>query len=336
MSTIILTDDPSRTRVSTFSDDSYQPYTQNAPVVVARIPISDLRWHKDVVERLARRGGEVKASRVLRHWDGLPHDLRRAIKTTIREARISILDPRSYAFEFDGMLSRAARGLGSDVRQRIRKQFLFKYVRDRVLIDSPAFRIQQMLFPDPMLDLSEVYGVSSADIRNDSLFKELRKKLQKPHTVHLFGARSTVAFAEILDPEEQANALRKMQEGGFFARDSVDASIFRKHRATRHVFDEGNSATVGAIEFLRQTAETAVKRLDRFPLMLEGEGEIIEKPSTYSPELQAADLAAGYARQLYESHDGLKKVCLEFRQVLLNGTVVSEWRQEGYIETALR
>ena len=44
--------------------------------------------------------------------------------------------------------------------------------------------------------------------------------------------------------------------------------------------------------------------------------------------LKAADVAAGYARRLYESDDGLKKVCIEFRQVLLNGTLVRDWQQQ--------
>ena len=45
-------------------------------------------------------------------------------------------------------------------------------------------------------------------------------------------------------------------------------------------------------------------------------------------ELQAADVAAGHARRLYESNDGLKKVCVEFRQVLLNGTLIRDWLQQ--------
>lgn len=59
--------------------------------------------------------------------------------------------------------------------------------------------------------------------------------------------------------------------------------------------------------------------------------DVTEGASHLSPELQAADVAAGYARRLYESDDGLKKVCIEFRQMLLNGTLIRDWQQQAPI-----
>jgi hypothetical protein len=79
---------------------------------------------------------------------------------------------------------------------------------------------------------------------------------------------------------------------------------------------------------LRENANEAIQRNPRLRWLLTSQGEVTEGTSVASPELQAADVAAGYARRLYESEDGLRNVCLEFRQVLLNGSLVRDWRQQ--------
>ena len=325
----MLTDGPVQ-GPATFSDDSFEnvrePY---APVVVARLSSgADLRWHQDVVQRLARRSHEIKAALVLNHWSELPLDLRRAVMRTIREACISILDPRAYALEFERIVLRASRGHGDDVVSRIRRRFLGGYVADRVLRSSPAWRIQKMLFPESPFQLDEIYGVSSAHQGDDSLFKALRQKLQKPHNVRLYGARSAAAFAELLDPNERMRAIDELINKRYVWLGEVDASVLTKHRMTKHVFDEGNRASVDAIEMLRTAADSALVRRERWPVVLPPSGQVVEESSFASKELQAADLAAGYARRLYESDEGPRKVCVEFRQVLLNGSLVRDWRWE--------
>ncbi len=329
MSEIILTDDPNPTTSSTFLDDSFHRDDPYAPVVVARIlAAADLRWHADVVTRLARRSRELKASRVLKHLNELPADLQRSIMRTIRESCISILDPRVYTFQFEQMLSGIGDRLGTAGMARIRQQFLGDFVRNEMLWDSPAWRIQRMLFPQPLFDLAEVYGVSSAYDVDNSLFDTLKKKLRKPHSVRLFGARSAAAFAELLDPAERAAVVRGIEaDQRYFFWQDLDATVFLKHRSMRQVFDEGDRVTVDAIGLLRESANDAIRRNPRMRWLLTLEGEVTEGTSDASPELQAADVAAGYARRLYESEDGLKKVCLEFRQVLLNGTLVRDWQQ---------
>jgi hypothetical protein len=63
---IVLTDDTSTPIGSAFLDDSFRRDDVYSPVVVARIPAgADLRWHGEVVTRLARKSRELKASRVL-------------------------------------------------------------------------------------------------------------------------------------------------------------------------------------------------------------------------------------------------------------------------------
>lgn len=193
MSEIILTDDPNTTIASTFLDDSFHRDDPYAPVVVARVPVgADLRWHAEVVTRLARRHRELKASRVLKHLGELPADLQRAIKRTIRESCISILDPRVYTFQFEQMLSGVGDRLGSAGMARIRQQFLGEFVRDQVLWDSPAWRIQRMLFPEPFFDLSEIYGVSSAYDVDDSLFDTLSGQGSGGHRGRVRGARPSL------------------------------------------------------------------------------------------------------------------------------------------------
>lgn len=206
---ITLTDGPGG-QPETYSDDSFgDVHDAYAPVVVARLPSGiDLRWHQDVVQRLARRSRELKAAVLLNHWGELPLDLQRAIMRTIREACISILDARTYIFEFDRLVVRTVRGIRDEALGRVRERFLAGYVTDRVLWSSPAARIKRMLFPeDPFgLALSGFYGLSSQRPDDDSLFESLRSKLQKPHNLRLYGARSAATFAELQDTPLSGNA----------------------------------------------------------------------------------------------------------------------------------
>ena len=265
MSRIVLTDDPATSVSSTFLDDSYQRDDPYAPVVVARIPAdADLRWHEDVVTRLAPRYRELKGARVLKHLSELPADLQRAVKKTIREACISILDPRVYTFQFEQMLSRVGGRYESIAKVQIRQKFLSAFVRDEVLWDSPAWRIQRMLFPEPLFDLSEVYGVSSAYQIDDSLLDSLKKKLRKPHAVRVFGARSAAALRSCSTQRSRYGSLTKskLTSATFSVRTSTrlcscDAAL-RVRCSTK-----GERTSVDAIELLRKSADEAVSKLVR-------------------------------------------------------------------------
>ena len=70
------------------------------------------------------------------------------------------------------------------------------------------------------------------------------------------------------------------------------------------MFDEGDRVTVDAIGLLRDSANDAIRRNPRMRLLVTLKGEVTEGSSGASPELQAADVAAGYARRLYESAEG--------------------------------
>jgi hypothetical protein len=320
---IILTDADADGRASTFADDSF------ADVHDPLAPGVDLRWHSDVVNRLARKTRELKASLVVNHWNELPRELRAAILRTIREARISIVDPRVYELDFDRMLHKVARGGGREIRALMRHRFLDPYVRERILWDSPAWRIERALFPVEPLGIAEVYGVSRAAMPDSGLFDKLKNKLRKVHTTRLYGARSAAAFAELFDPDERRRALEAIVDRRYFQRSSIDVEVLTRTRSVHHVFDEGNRPSVDAVEILRESADEALRRDNRFLMLPFPSGTVSEDVSRLRPELQAADVAAGYARRLYESVDGLKKVCLEFRQVLLNGRLVRDYRQSG-------
>jgi len=53
---------------------------------------------------------------------------------------------------------------------------------------------------------------------------------------------------------------------------------------------------------------------------------VIEMSSRETALLQAADIAAGYARTIY-ADIGLRAVCEEFKGVILNGSMVRDWSQ---------
>jgi hypothetical protein len=86
-----------------------------------------------------------------------------------------------------------------------------------------------------------------------------------------------------------------------------------------HAFDEGEP---DALEFVRKQRAQALAELSFFP-GLRRPKELEEMSSADSPEIQAADIAAGIARELWY-RAGLVNLLRHFDDVLLNGMRLSE------------
>jgi hypothetical protein len=134
------------------------------------------------------------------------------------------------------------------------------------------------------------------------------------------------AFAQLLDPESMASVYKELADLRYCTPGRPYVELLRRTEQIRRTFDEGNAPSVKAVVALQQHARASISAtpslfgLVRFAVVAN------EQSSNTTPELQAADWAAGYARQVYLEH-GLRVVCEEFCSVIFNGSMIRDFRQ---------
>jgi hypothetical protein len=255
-------------------------------------------------------------------------ELRRATLWVLREALIIIIDPRLYRFSIEQTVTAAIRQprtrWPAAFRSWVEAHLLPTYINRGILLDSPASRLQDFLVDDGVM-LGGVGGIDGNAEEDRTILTDLEGTLGNAHNIRLFGARSAAAFAHLLDPDGRARAIELLLDVRYVNRQLVDRLLLAAGDHIQRVFDEGNRKSVAAIAELQQAvrARLAVRRRLFLP---EGTSHgAVELSSRDTPLLQAADIAAGYARTLYTQSDGLKAVCEEFRAVILNGSMVRDW-----------
>jgi len=90
--------------------------------------------------------------------------------------------------------------------------------------------------------------------------------------VRLFGARSAAVFVELSDPEERLRAVEDLWDRRYFMPFEVDVATLTRTDSNYHVFDEGNRPSVEAIGTLRTAARQAVRRRERWLILLPPSG----------------------------------------------------------------
>ena len=89
----------------------------------------------------------------------------------------------------------------------------------------------------------------------------------------------------------------------------------------------GNQTSVAAINELKESVRGGLSKAGLITLPDPIPIGAVEQSSALTPTLQAGDLAAGYAEDLYRSSEGIRRVCEEFKGVILNGSMVRDWKQ---------
>jgi hypothetical protein len=316
-----------RVERQSFADDSFKILDPQGLVVVGQLgDWSELRWYSDLA-RIC--GDDLKWTKVHDRWNDLSAELRRALLRDLRDALITIIDPSSYRLELDEALSEVIGKSESAWTPQFRAwvaDYGDKYEMQCILEDSAASRIQEFLEDDGMM-LGDPGGIKGNMDPDRSVLTELERTLKKPHNVRLFGARSAAAFPELLDREAWTQAFEELHDMRYVTPRQMFGHLLAYGERTQRVFDEGNRVSVRAISDLKDSIRERLNYGDHFPLLAgTAFAGAVEAPSKDTPMLQAADLAAGYARELY-LESGLRVVCEEFKGVILNGAMVRDWSQ---------
>lgn len=310
----------------TFSDESFKVADESGLVVAAHIGgWSELSWHPKLVRIF---GPDLKWGNVQHRWDDLSADLRRTVLRDLRDALITIVNPSVYRADFNRAIADAAGRPESEwpvqFRTAIRKH-ADRYEVRRIVLDSPAFEIEQVLLEEDGVFIAPREG---AELEGASILSDLEAKLGNTHNARMFSVRSAAAFHELLDPSARSDAFARLYDTRYMSPRRFRAELLAESEQIQRVFDDGNRPSVTAIndlkDILRQGLDVTSMRLvdiERVPATA-----AIEATSHSYPQLQAADLAAGYARTLYLKL-GLRVVCEEFKSVVFNGAMVRDWLQ---------
>ncbi len=138
-----------------------------------------------------------------------------------------------------------------------------------------------------------------------------------------FSARFSIAFADALDPLLQAEIIKKeIQDMRFFSEGIISSRILEYTIDSDFIFDERSKKVFERLKEAHQNMCDVVEQAT-FSGRRIGPGSISQDDSRKVRSLQAADIAAGIAREIFESNypdiqQASKAVKSSFERVLLN------------------
>jgi len=307
VSQIILPDEQGQLP-STFADDSYADDLRISTVtVLAQFPSHvDLTWHSALLVQMRRR--EVKYNDFRKYRDSLPTQLVRDVLRGLRKAIVVISDDLEFRRRMAGMLENLAGKKVAAMDLSLQSFFansVAQYADEMVLLHSPLARVEDFVG----------HGFESDNLQR------YRNTLKNPRNVRVFACRTTGAFVEVINPETRRKAIAALEEYRYFSTDRFESVLMRAAGAPRRVFDEGNRKVTDLVRGLRQSVHDRLEAAE-FLLLPDGFGGVAEAGSDLEPAVGASDIAAGYARDLYESADGRRKVSDAFDLAFLNGSIL--------------
>ncbi len=249
----------------------------------------------------------TRSSSGIQRWRELSVDIRAAAERCIREALITISDSTIHKLELQALLEnrvmkRPLSSLSHDGRQRM-NEFIDEYVEKEVLSESPAYPAMR-------------YAEGSVPDSN-----ELRRKLGSGHNVRVFAARIAAALAEYLDPAHRQAMVDLIIDRRYWFNDEFTGLFMAEALVPHRTFDQGNSKVFRVIGDILQDVKDRIRRSEVLVLPASA-GAMSEADSATTPHVAVADIAAGFAGQMYRSSDGIRRVVESFRMVVLNGAVV--------------
>ena len=294
-----------------------------------------LSWFHSIASRISDNVGELKSSRAAEIFFALGDREKRLISSGLRKVRIHITDPRAYYKEcklaLETILGPGEMVLGFlrrlDKQPHIRniQSITRRYITTNIVRDSLAeqlrrenyvlecvagCRLPYSMIPAEIQQMFPPKPWASVDI---SVFeKNGSNPINQASTAV---AKSASVFSDALDVVSEAITLSPAQRRAMQARALLQSAASRPR-----AFDKGESQAIG---FVREQQALVVKELSFPPLLVLSSCDLTEVDSRDFHEMQAADVAAGIARDLWFRF-GLVSVIHHFEHVLLNGTRLTE------------
>jgi len=319
-----------------FTDDTSLPDAGGKVSIHAQVIRElPLDWFYALLQRTPDHGGELKSSVIIEVFFNLPDYERRKVLATLKAVRIHITDPRPYTHAVNQALSDIVPG--GDVSGFIKRldkaqQLAAESVRRRLIArsmleDAPPQQIRLKHFVwecqvglrinvtrrDPFLDEELLPYFEQEPPKGFDFTPFERSKKNVVNVLSGYLSKSESVFCEATDTMDEI-----IERG-------VQSPLFVACRLSRillacHAFDKGDRRAVNWIDGERQDV---VNWIDRRRLIRALPGPLPELDSKESFLVQAADFAAGIAREIWR-RNSLPHLAGAFDYVTYNGKRLSE------------
>ncbi len=203
-----------------------------------------------------------------------------------------------------------------------------------IISDAPPFRLPSDIlnFP-PTSGPSVPFGVPSYDNTAYGTRAAMRNRLnlalfgEQPHSAQSCLDSLGGKFSDAATFAVRANSVIDMceaqPEGALPEYPPIRQFFFHRMLATPRTFDAEHPKSVAVLNgILDQMVSTGL--LYNFRCFDAGRGVVKEQDSRRADALQAADIAAGVARDVIE-RQGMRALAGRFRRVVVNGMEIADW-----------
>jgi hypothetical protein len=333
-------------QAASFTDDTSLPFVGCRVSIHAQIiRENQINWYFFLKDRTPHNNGEFK-DQVVNTFFGLAETDREKVFKTLRTVRIHIVDPRPYTIDINDALEKhLPKGtMVTDFLKRLddstrhlaqARELALQQIATGILWDGPAERLKREyraweyasgtrvdvddttfndLFAQPVNPEPDPikFDLTPFEHRNANLLNDVAN----------FVSASASVFSPALDEFAEA------REDYFFTSPMAGPWLINSTLGRPHAFDEGHSH---AVKWIEEQRVDVLAQIDRnrhyYPAYLPK--PLIELVSTESVPIQAADVAASVARELWRRND-LPHLVKHFEYVTFNGERLSDGRAEQY------
>lgn len=319
-----------------FTDDTSLP-SVGAKVsihaqVIRELPLD---WYYTLLQRAPSHTNELKSAVIVEVFFALPDFERRRVLSTLKKVRIHVTDPRPYAHQIDELLTDIVPG--GDVpgfiqrldraQQQVAERERRMLIARRMLRDGPPqqVRLKHLLWeyraglrisswrPEPQVDEELMPYAAEESPREFDFTPFERSRKNVVNVLSAFLSKSESVFCEALD------GMDELIERGTQSPMLVAFQLSRT-LSESHAFDKGDTREV---EWIDGERRDVLRRIDRHGIFPVQPAPLPELDSRRSFLVQAADFAAGIAREMW-SRNSLPHLVDTFDYVTYNGRRVSE------------
>lgn len=342
---------------ASFADESYKSGDWFKPVVLAQISKYDeLIWFFKLRNNFSQelslsklnkgkkgKSDEIKAFDYYYLFCGLSTAKKREIWHTLKNVTIIIEDPKQY-FAKMGItpITRIPKRFEKQNLLKNKSDFIFKHKEKQILINeqNPMFSFikkfiithiyNEMISSSPLHRINSDLGfigdyffipeksfttpselIEKVSDKSDDVFAKIEKL-----TLPLARVRSAFLNFPTLYSIFNESEYRKLNSYEIY---HVYESRLEHAMRSKQIFDEGNEPSINLIKNSFLYLDSKLNHYKK----PEWEPLIEEQQSSSTPEIQAADFAAYFARNIYEKW-GIKEVCKYFNTVYFNGKPVGQ------------
>lgn len=213
------------------------------------------------------------------------------------------------------------------------RQMCLRYASEDIMFRTPLFEIHRF---DPLTMYDDYVPIDSGD---DEVFQpqiylekiNCKKRVApRRENVLQFAGEMQAGFQELMDPNISRSIMESLWNTRYLSHDQIRTKRMLWATAANRTIDPGNNKVSSAVKEPRdQTYRKIVGALRyQYGAWIEDScggyaNTITDYPSHCLDELQMADMACGYAEELFRSYGGqINKLCDHFKLVFFNGRLV--------------